>query len=687
MKTNKNKRKNNSFKANINRRMDFLIKILFFLLGIIIIRLVFLTIYMNNYYKMILNKETDNIIYKDTSPRGRIYDRNMKLLVDNTSVKKIYYLKSKNISVEDEVKLAYEVSKNISLDYENLNIRNLKEFYLTIYPEKGKEKITKEEYNLYNNRLLTSDDIYELKIERINEDDLSIFNEDDKKSAYLYYLMNKGYKSDEKTIKLSNVTEEEYAYINENLNKLKGFNTKLDWERVYLYKDTLKNILGSVSTEEVGIPYEKKDYYLSKGYLLTDRVGISGLEEYYEDVLKGEKSSYRILDDGSLELVKEGKKGNDIVLSIDIDLQLKIEQILNTEVLNTKKEANTNFYNRSFVIIQNPKTGEILTLAGKQVIKNSLGKYELYDYSIGNITTTVTPGSVVKGASHIVGYNTGVIKFGTVMEDKCIKFLNMPKKCSWTNLGMINDIEALKYSSNIYQFKIAMMVGGFNYRYNSYLDVDLKAFDIYRKTFYQFGLGVKTGIDFPIEEDGYKGESYAGDLLINYAIGQYDTYTPLQLSQYISTIANDGVRMKTRFLKQVLKEDGSILYEVSPVVLNKVDTKIENIKRVQEGFKQVMTINGTGYDYMGSSPNPAGKTGTSESFVDDNNDNIYDHPTMSNNFIGYAPSSNPVMSIVTSSPDVRDILRGSFKSNVNYRISKKSSNAYFSLYDKNGNRK
>ena len=100
-----------------------------------------------------------------------------------------------------------------------------------------------------------------------------------------------------------------------------------------------------------------------------------------------------------------------------------------------------------------------------------------------------------------------------------------------------------------------------------------------------------------------------------------------------------------------------------------------------------MTIKGTGYDYMGSSPNPAGKTGTSESFVDDNNDNIYDHPTMSNNFIGYAPSSNPVMSIVTSSPDVRDILRGSFKSNVNYRISKKSSNAYFSLYDKNGNRK
>lgn len=498
--------------------------------------------------------------------------------------------------------------------------------------------------------------------------------------------MNKGYKTDEKTIKIKDVTEEEYAYINENIENLKGFNTKLDWERVYLYGDTLRNILGSVSTEETGIPYEKKAYYLNKGYLLNDRVGISGLEEYYEDILKGEKSTYQILDDGSFKLIKEGKKGKDIVLSIDIDLQLKVEEILKYEVLNTKKEANTKFYNRSFVVIQEPSTGEILTLAGKQVLKNSLEKYEIYDYSIGNITSTVTPGSVVKGASHTVGYNTKVIKFGTIMEDSCIKFLNMPKKCSWANFGMINDLEALKYSSNIYQFKIAMMVGKFNYKYNSYLDLDLKAFDIYRKTFYQYGLGVKTGIDFPIEEDGYKGGSYASDLLLNYAIGQYDTYTPLQLSQYISTIANNGTRVKTRFLKGILTEDNTLLEENS-VILNKVDTKEEYIKRIQEGFKLVMTPSGTGYDFMGNSPRPAGKTGTSESFVDDNNDGIYDHPTMSNNFIGYAPSNKPVMSIIVSSPDVQDILSGSFKSNVNYRISKKCSNAYFNLYDIHGKRK
>ena len=96
MKTKKKKRRNNYFKYNPNKRMNFLIIILFFLFVIIISRLCFLTINMNHYYKMILNKETSNIVYKDTSPRGRIYDRNNKLLVDNVSVKKIYYLKSKN---------------------------------------------------------------------------------------------------------------------------------------------------------------------------------------------------------------------------------------------------------------------------------------------------------------------------------------------------------------------------------------------------------------------------------------------------------------------------------------------------------------------------------------------------------------------------------------------------------------
>lgn len=68
-------------------------------------------------------------------------------------------------------------------------------------------------------------------------------NDSDNKAAYLYYLMNKGYAYDEKTIRTGDVTDEEYAYISENNEELTGFNTRLDWERVYPYGDTLKLFL------------------------------------------------------------------------------------------------------------------------------------------------------------------------------------------------------------------------------------------------------------------------------------------------------------------------------------------------------------------------------------------------------------------------------------------------------------
>ena len=85
--------------------------------------------------------------------------------------------------------------------------------------------------------------------------------------------------------------------------------------------------------------------------------------------------------------------------------------MLKQELVKTKKEPNTEFYNRSFVVITNPSNGEIIAMAGKQLFEEQkTGKTEIYDYSNGPIVSTVTPGSVVKGASILVGYNTGVIE-------------------------------------------------------------------------------------------------------------------------------------------------------------------------------------------------------------------------------------------------------------------------------------
>ncbi len=676
------KYKNNK-KYNINKRITILEILIVSIFIVIFGRICYLNILRGDYYKMLLNNMTNVYVYGNSTPRGRIYDRNMKLLVDNKAIKSIYYQKEKNITTNEEIELAYFISNKINLDYDNISDRIIKEFFILKYPDISNKKIKSSELEDLKNRKLTEEDIYELKIKRIDQEDLKLFNTRDKKSAYLYYLMNNGYSYEEKIIK-KDVTDKEYAYISENISTLKGFKTKLEWERKYLYGDTLRNIFGKVS-ESNKIPAEDLKYYLSLGYSRDDRVGLTGLEKQYESILKGTKDKFKVMEDNSLKLVEKGSRGNDIVLSIDIDLQLELENMLEKEVIKTKNEANTDFYTGSFITMQKPTTGEIYAMLSEQVYYDK-NKYKTYNYEEGNMLTTVTPGSVVKGASMIVGYNNRAIDIGASFYDHCIYLYNLPEKCSWRTLGYVNDLQALQYSSNVYQYMTAMKVGGFTYSPHKKLKINEDAFNKYRSVYYQFGLGTKTGIDYPKEETGYKGTSKAGDLLINFAIGQYDTYTPLQLSQYISTIANDGIRIKPRFLKSVLDKEQKVMYENETVIINKVETQKKYMKRIQKGFRLVMT-NGTGAGYIKYEYDPAGKTGTSESMIDIDNDGVVDNETISNNFITYAPYNKPIVSIMTSSPNVQNPKRGEYKSDINYRLMEKSSNIFFKYYTKNGERR
>ncbi len=682
MRDKKRKKNKTIYLKHETRRMSIILTVILAFFVCIVFRIFYLNVFMGNFYDMKLSKSKDTYIYGESVPRGRILDRNGKVLVGNQAVKSIYYKKYKNVTQEKEVNSAYKIAKFLKLDYSQLLDRNKREFFVILNRDYTDKLITSDEYDKLSNRKLSEDDIYELKIKRIKKSDLAKMTSLDNKAAYIYYLMNKGYFYDEKEIKSLNVSDKEYAYFSENSKSLKGFNTKLEWERTYPYGDTLEAILGSVSSRQSGIPKDSLNDYLDNGYSLTDRVGISGLEKYYENILRGDKAVYKLDGDDNLVLVKEGKKGTDIMLSIDIDLQRKIDKMLSKEIVKAKSEANTQYFNRSYVVIQNPNTGEIYSISGKKlVLKN--GNYKAYDNSEGVFLSTITPGSVVKGASIIVGYDSKVINIGDYMTDSCISLYNLPLKCSWKRLGYINDLQALALSSNVYQYKIAMKVGGFKYAYGKKLKVDEKAFDTYRNMFYRFGLGVKTGIDYPKEEDGYKSDNRAGDLLINYAIGQYDTYTTLQLSQYISTISNGGIRYKTRFLKAVVDDDGKVLYEVKPVALNNLGVKKKYLNRVQKGFRGVMTY-GTGVSYMNSSYNPSGKTGTSESFIDLDNDGVIDAESISSNFVGYAPSKKPVMSIAASFPDIQNPNSGKYKSSVSQVVVSKSTDIFFSLYDKNG---
>ena len=657
-----------SIKKIQNKRIYFLLLILIIFFILLIYKIIDIQIINNDKYKELLDELTIKTVESKSTPRGRIYDRNYNLLVDNVGIKTIYFKRDKNTSKKDLINTINEVSKHIDIDYSSITMDQIKDYYMVIYEDKVNKLITKDEYKLYEERKISSYKINELKKERISEEEL---NKIDKKEAYLYYLINNGYYYEEKVIK-RNASEEEYAYIAGNISKLNGFNVKLEWERKYLYGDTFRNILGSISLN--GIPKEKKKEFLNKGYKLDDVVGISYLEEEYEDILKGTKNIYKLNDDNTYSLIKEGTRGNDIVLSIDINLQREIENILTEEILYAKEnEINISLYDGSMVIVSDPNSGEILAYASKKYVNGNI-----IDTSEELALNAVTPGSIVKGASISTGYKYNAIDIGETMYDECIKLKNKPSKCSWKNgIGYIDDIEALMISSNSYQFKTAMLVSGNPYTYNMDFNPGKEAFDKYRGMFNEYGLGVKTGIDLPLESVGNIGDKIDGDLLLDFSIGQYDTYTPIQISNYINTIANYGNRYKMHFLKEIRypsnnDEIGELKEEIKPVLLNKVSLDDVYINRIRLGFNKVMLS--LGYGYMGNVSDPSGKTGTSNSFKDTDNDGIIDRETISKTFIGYAPSDNPKFSIVILSPNVSDLNYSEYVPNVNYKISERVSN-------------
>ena len=274
-----------------------------------------------------------------------------------------------------------------------------------------------------------------------------------------------------------------------------------DWERAYPYGNTL----GELSAVRTGLPEEKVEYYTAKGYNLNDRVGYSYLEESLESVLQGIKSKVKTVTNKQgevveTEVVSEGVSGNDVVLTIDMELQKAIEKALEEEILNGVRFPRTDHFNKAFVVAMNPKTGEVLALAGKQYDRESK---TFFDYGHGTFTAAFEPGSIVKGATILLGYNKGVISPGTVLRDEVMHLPGQKTLKSHVNMGNINDLKALERSSNVYMAKIVLAIGGETYQPNTPIGIDYLDLVKEMRNFYaQFGLGTKTGFVFQMKPLG-----------------------------------------------------------------------------------------------------------------------------------------------------------------------------------------
>ncbi|WP_433745063.1 peptidoglycan D,D-transpeptidase FtsI family protein [Falsibacillus pallidus] len=698
--TNTEKKKKKGF---IPVRINLLFFAVFLLFSLLILRLGVVQIVFGQDYKKEVERIED-VTVPMSSPRGKMFDKNFKAIVDNTPLNAITYTRTQSTKQEDMLKVARELATMINQPTNKVTEREMKDFWIMKHPNEAKEKITKEEWDKFKEKKLDSDQIYDLQLKRIKEEELKMLSKSDLEVLAIYRQMIGGYNLVPQTIKNQNVTDEEFARVSAHLESLPGVNITTDWDRYYPYGSTLKTILGNVSDKSEGLSKELAPYYIAKGYSRNDRVGKSNLELQYEDILQGEKGKILNLTDKSgnvisSETVSEGQRGKDIVLSIDMELQKKVDEILSKELWAAIKSPGHELLDRAFVTMMNPYTGEILAMAGRQYgIDDETGKPILKDFTQGAYTTSYALGSAVKGATVLTGYKTGAIKPGDYIYDEPLYIADTPRKKSYVNMGNINDLTALKRSSNVYMFKTAIRIGHGVYRPHAALPLDLSAFDTMRNCFRQFGLGVRTGIDLPDEQVGYEGKVKLPGLLLDFAIGQYDTFTPLQLVQYISTIANGGYRMEPHVLKEIREpvkdpgEIGPIIEEVEPKVLNTLDMKPEWIARVQEGFRQVAqepggtaysTFYTSRYSSVKTTYSPAAKSGTAQG--------LYDGPkraefvkagkeipmTWNLTLAGYAPNDHPEVAFSVVVPWAYQ--EDAHNPNINYKIGKQIMDAYFEL--------
>lgn len=595
------------------------ISILFLL---IIGKITYIRIYQKDYYQSLLDIKTNNYVYGTTAKRGRILDRNGIVLVDNIGVKTIYFNDLDYIKESEKIATCYKLAQIINI--KEASEYNQKIFFLE---KETYDYLNDFEKDLFKKRKISKEDITDIKLSRT---DISSFNSLDKKAAQIYYLMNKDYKYSKKEI-IKNVSDEDYAKIME-LN-LPGITGEISWQRSYPYNETLKSIFGTVGK----ISKENKKEYLDKGYSISDVVGLSYLEYEYDDYLKGTKAVYKLINNKPI-LIKDEIPGKDLYLNIDINAQLELEKIVKDEILIAKSKPNTEYFNEIYVSSADPKTGNIIALLGMRYLDNDT----FSDITSDIISSSFTVGSVVKGATIQVGYNQNIITPGKYITDSCVKLYYVPQKCSFKRLGRINDITALANSSNYYQYLIAIGLTNKKYTPNMQLNVTEKEFNIYRDTLKTMGLGTKTEIDLPNELQGIKGSVIADDLLLNLAIGQYDTYTNIQILNYINTIAT-GNRYSLNLVNNI-KDTNDLVYENIPKLLNTLEISEENLNRVKEGLHEVLKT-GTGKGAVNINYNPAGKTGTSESFYNG-------IKTISTSLAVYFPIDDPKYSIAIIAPNI-----------------------------------
>ena len=465
----------------------------------------------------------------------------------------------------------------------------------------------------------------------------------------------------------TDISRESANKIREQSDKFPG--TSLVTEPViqYPYKTLASHLLGYVGK------INQEEYKANKDtYQMNDLIGREGIQYTLEEYLKG-KDGVRQIDmavDGTITeeyISKEAIAGNNVALTIDANLQKKVEDALEK---NIKKIANGEIDNKKHnaktgaAVVMNVKTGDVLAMASypsyePELFATGISQAKLKEYEKQSntynraISSAYAPGSTFKMAVATAALETGTFTTKTLVTDNGPYSRGHHPVC-WIYTdrhyghGTLNISDAIKHSCNIFFYEIGYRVG----------------IDKIAEYAYKYGLGKKTGIELAGESAGivastkYKQDTYheewqLGETL-SASIGQsYNSYTPIQMARYICMIANGGKAVDVSVIKAITDSDGNNIpkEEINKKVNEKLgisdeDSRVEDLKlktetieAIKKGMKGVTSESGGTAYYVFSDLDMviAGKTGSAETEEKDKVNGWY---------TGFAPYNNPEIAVV-----------------------------------------
>lgn len=650
--------RNNKIKANFNLRYNLLTVFVYLIGAILLIQLFRLQIVNGAEYRETSNTRLTRESTMEAA-RGNIDDRKGTVLATTKTGYSVELYKTKNSNEELNstiLKIVNLLEKNKDTYVNNFPISMNLEF---TYNTKEKINNWKKRYNILENA--TAEDcvkIFKEKYEITNEDITEVL----KIIAIRYEITIKGYSSTKSIEIAEDISKTSAIQFNEQNADFPGVSIIEEPIRVYTSGSLAAHILGYIRKVDDNDLKIRAD----QGYSMNDYIGKMGIEYVLEKYLRGQKGTKQIdmSVDGTIEgeyVEEEAISGNNVTLTIDADLQSKVEKIMENSVKELQKAGKKTEY--ASAVLMNIQDGEVLAMCSYPtfepevflgVLKNDVWK-DINDNS-KLLNTAVqsqnAPGSTFKMAVAAAALEEGAVTESEYVYDKGIyPYGHNPVCWYYTEYkrghGNVNVKTAIQKSCNCFFYEMGRRLG----------------VDTIAKYARYFCLGEKTGIELTGEASGIvasteearrRGETWYESNVLSAAIGQsYNNYSPLQMARYVSMIANGGNYIRPTLIKEIKDINGNKIsdeeidnYVNELLGINtdynpEVQISYQTLNTIKSGMRLVTSSGGTAYTvFKDFDYSVAGKTGSAQAKTSEKGE-------IANGwFVGFTPYDNSEVAVV-----------------------------------------